>query len=236
MNVKLQMSSKHLQIDKAQSTMLAATVIATIITIFSLVSAKSLLSQARFQNRVINARHAAAKQLDANVTAAKTLATQYNQVFIGTNPTNVIGGNSDNTEEVNGQAVATQPPNGDNGRIVLDALPNVYDYPALLTSLSKLLGQDGLGSPTIGGGDQSTSFDNQPSSNPQPTNIDLTVNGTAAYANIQNFIKDLERSTRPFDITKLSMTGSESSMTMTISATTYYQPAKTLKLTTKEIH
>jgi hypothetical protein len=54
MNVKLQMTTKHLQIDKAQSTMLMATLAATVITVFCLISAKTLLAQARFQSHVIN--------------------------------------------------------------------------------------------------------------------------------------------------------------------------------------
>jgi hypothetical protein len=236
MNVKRQITSKHIQIDKAQSTMLAATVAATIITVFSLISARTLLAEARFQNRVINARHAATKQLQANVEAAKTLANQYNQVFVGSSATNVIGGNNQNTEQVNGQTVAAQPPNGDNGRITLDALPTTYDYPALLTSLSKLLAQDGIGSPSIGGSDQFTTLNSSPASSPKVGNIDLTIGGTSSYQGIQSFVKDLERSIRPFDINRLTLTGSETSMTLSANVTTYFQPAKTLNLNTKEVH
>lgn len=226
--MKLQMTTKRIQIDKAQSTMLIVTVVATIITVFCLVSAKTLLNQATYQKHVIAARRAAADQMEANVTNATNLSEQYTKVFEG-GTTNVIGGK-------NASNANSMPPDGDNGTIVLDALPKTYDFPALLTSISNLLGQDGIGSPTIGGSDQITTVDNQPSSNPQPTNIDLTLSGTASYADVQKVVKDLERSIRPFDITNLTLNGSNSSMTLSLNMTTYYQPAKTLNLNTKEVH
>lgn len=229
MNLKLQMSTKHVQISKAQSTMLAVTAAATVISVFCLVSSKALIAQAKFQSHVISARSAAADQLQANVETAKNLATQYNQVFENSGPTNVLGGQ-------NTTSATAVPPDGDNGRIVIDALPTSYDYPALLTSLSKLMAQDGIGTPAIGGSDQSTLVDNTPSSNPTATNIDVTISGTSGYKSVQSLVRDLERSIRPFDITKFSLNGSENNMAMSLSVTTYYQPAKTLNLNTKEVH
>jgi hypothetical protein len=228
MNMKLQITSKHIQINKAQKTMLVVTVAATVITVFSVIISRTLLAQARFQSHVISARHEATKQLKENVEAARTLASQYNQVFEGSSPTNVIGGVNDPSPEA-------VPPNGDNGRLVLNALPTAYDYPALLTSVSKLLAQDGIGTPSIGGSDQSSTVDNSPSPNPKVLNIDLSVSGTATYNGVQSLIKDFGRSIRPYDITKLSLNGSESSMSVSINLTTYYQQAKTLKLKTKEV-
>ncbi|HET9721807.1 MAG TPA: hypothetical protein VFP32_02145 [Candidatus Saccharimonadales bacterium] len=228
-NLKLnKVAPKRIQISKAQSTMMAATVVATIITVFCLVSVKSLVAQARFQSHVISARRTASQQLQDNVTTAKTLDDQYNQVFEGGSTTNLIGGRNDTSPNA-------IPPDGDNGRLVLDALPTSYDFPALLTSLSKLLAQDGLGSPSIGGSDQSSTVNDQPVSNPQPANIDIAISGTGSASNIQSLIKDLERSIRPFNITKVSLNGSETNMTVNITATTYYQPGKTLNLNTKEV-
>ncbi len=229
--MKLNLQSKRLQIkvDRAQTSLLGITVLATVVTIFSIVSIKALLTQFNFQNNVIGARHTAAKQLRANVQVARQLASQYNDVFIGSSPTNVLGGKNDPSPDA-------IPPDGDNGRIVLDALPTAYDFPALLTSLSKLMAQDSIGSPSIGGTDQSQTANNQPSSTPQASNIDVTINGTAPYKNVQDMIKDLERSIRPFDITKLSLNGSDANMSVAIAVSTYYQPAKTLNLNTKEVH
>lgn len=228
MKLNFQMTTKHMQISKAQSTMMAVAAIATAVSVFCLVSSKALFAQAKFQSHVISARNEAAEQLEANVETAKNLASQYNNVFENSGPTNVLGGKND-------QDPGAVPPDGDNARLVLDALPTTYDYPALLTSLSKLMAQDGIGTPAIGGTDQSTTVDSTPSSNPQSANIDFSLSGTASYKSAQVLLQDLERSIRPFDITRLTLNGSENNMALSLNVTTYYQPAKTLNLNSKEV-
>jgi hypothetical protein len=227
-NIKLPTSTKHAQINKAQSTMFATITVATVVTIFCLVSAKALLSQAAYQRKVVNANHVAVKQLQTNVTAAKQLDTQYNSVF-ESGTTNIIGGKNDSSSDA-------VPPNGDNARIVLDALPSRYDFPALVSSLSKLLNADGIGNQSVTGTDQSVTVgSNDAASSPQPVQIQLTVAGTASYGAVQSFIKDLERSIRPFDVTNLQLSGPQGQLTFNLTVNTYYQPAKSLSITTKEI-
>lgn len=222
-------SVKHFQIQKARSQTTVVIAAAVAITIFSLVSTKSLLSQGAYQRRVINTKHAADAQLEANVTAAKNLVTQYNDVFEEASATNFIGGQSD-------KSPSAVPPNGDNARIILDALPSTYDYPALITSVNQILTQDGVSEAGISGNDQSATQSSDPVATPQPVAMQLTVNGKASYGNIQKLINDFERSIRPFDITSVELTGSESSMNFNMSVTTYFQPPKSLDYTTKEIH
>ncbi len=222
-------SVKHFQIEKARSRTTVMVAISVAVTIFSLVSIKSLLSQGAYQRRVINAKHAADTQLKKNVTAAQSLLSNYNQVFEGASATNLIGGQND-------KSANAAPPNGDNARIILDALPSKYDYPALITSVSKILNQDGISEAAISGQDQSDTQTGAAAANPQPIAMQLTVSGKAAYANVQKLINDFERSIRPFDITNIELSGSESSMDFNLSVTTYYQPAKSLDYTTKEIH
>lgn len=223
-----QVSVKHLQIDKARSNVLAIIAIAVIIIVFCLMSTKALLGQAAYQRRVINARHAGLQQLQANVTAAKQLVTEYNQVFEGSSPTNLIGGQ--NTKDTN-----AVPPNGDNARIILDALPSKYDYPALLTSINYILTKDGAQSVSITGNDESATANNDPTTNPQPVPISLTVSGSDSYSGVQTIVRDFERSVRPFNVSGMQLTGGESNMNFSIDVTTYYQPAKSLDLTTKGI-
>lgn len=224
----INLSKKHLQIDSAQSRMMLVIAVSTVIIVFCLVSAKALLARATYQNRVIDARHAAVKQIEQNINNANTLVTQYNEVFEGASPTNIIGGKND-------PSPSAIPPDGNNGRIVLDALPLSYDFPALLTSVSKILANNSIGGPSIGGTDQSSILDSSPSAKPQPTKIDLSISGNGGYHNAQTLIKDFERSIRPFDITKLSLSGSESSLVMSIGLSTHYQPAKSLMIGSKEI-
>src|SRR5581483_4664639 len=156
--VKLPDTPKRVQIDKTQSTMLAIIIAATVITIFCLMSAKALLSQAAYQRKVVNADHTAVRQLQTNVTNAKELVNQYNQVFEGDSPSNIIGGQ--NTTDK-----SAVPPNGDNARIVLDALPSKYDFPALLSSMTKILSNDNIGGASVTGTDESATINNDSSPN-----------------------------------------------------------------------
>jgi hypothetical protein len=225
---KSSLGTKSLKIDKTQSTMLSIVAIATVVTVFCLTSARVLLSQAFYQQRVINARNASVKQLNANINAASTLNTQYSSVFLGSSGQNIIGGQSNSSS-------SALPPDGDNGKIVLDALPTTYDFPALLTSLSKILNADGVGAQSIDGTDQLTAVSSIPTYNPQPTPINLTISGTATYDGSSTLLSDLERSIRPFDVTHLTLTGNQSNLVMSLDLTTYYQPAKTLSIPSKEI-
>lgn len=227
--MKLQITSKRaIELDRDESSLLLIIAAATILTVFCLVSAKALISQTSYQRRVINARHAATAQIQANIQKANSLVTQYNDVFEGSNATNILGGKNTNSANA-------VPPDGTNGRIVLDALPTTYDFPALLTSIQKVVTADGIGGPAIGGSDQSSTATNTPSAKPQPVKIDLSLSGSATYTGVQSLIKDLERSIRPFDITKLTLSGNESSMVVSLHFSTYYQPAKSLTVNSMEI-
>ena len=228
MKFKANLNSKSLQLDKTQQSILGAVVGATIVTIFCLTSAKVLLGQALYQQRVINARNSSVKQLNDDIKGAGTLSSQYNSVFLGSDGENIIGGNSSASD-------TAVPPDGDNGKVVLDALPTTYDFPALLTSMSKLLGNDGVGAQSIGGTDQAITIDSSPTYSPSPSPINLTVSGTSTYSGSKQLLTDLERSIRPFDVTHLSLSGNQSNMVVSMDLTTYYQPAKTLTIPSKEI-
>ena len=234
--MQLPISVKHVQISRAQSTILIVVVVATVITVFSLVSAKALISQGSYQKRVLNARRDAVKQLRDNVNASKTLITQYNNVFEGSNPTNIIGGK--NTTKPKASA-----PDGDNARIVLDALPSSYDFPALISSIAKILSDDNIANPSVTGTDQSDTIgktssvvNSALSTASQPVPITLTVSGTSSYKGIQRLIGDFGRVIRPFDTTNVQLSGKNSAMTFSMGLTTYYQPAKELTIGSKEIH
>lgn len=219
--------NKKLKTSKTSSNLVAVVAVATVVTVFSLVSAKTLFSQAAYQKRVLDARHQALRQLEANIGAANTLKQQFD-VFQNGNQTNIIGGK--NSTDTN-----LQPPDGDNARLVLNALPANYDFPALLSSIAKILGNNGVKNPTITGTDESDTLDSTPTAKPEAKTITLEINGTTNYKAVRSLIKDLERSTRPFDVTKVDIKGSESNMTIVLNVNTYFQPALTLDLTTKEV-
>lgn len=223
MNIKI--PSKHLQIEKANSRIMAVVAVASVVTIFSLMSAKTMVSQINHQRHVLSARSDAVKQLKKNNEVAANLET-YFDAFNSANP-NMIGGIANNA--------STGPADGDNARITLDALPSVYDYPALVTSLEKILKDEQLTGITITGTDQSDSLSSEPTAQPSPAKIEITISGTGNYASIQNVIKDLERSIRPFDMVVLELQGDEAKLQMTAKVITYYQPAKSLETGTKEV-
>ena len=127
------------------------------------------------------------------------------------------------------------PPNGDNARIVLDALPSKYDFPALISSVSNILTDDKITSPSVTGTDESATIDSSATTNPQPQEIQLTVTGTGTYENVQAFVQDLERSIRPFDVVSLQLAGPQDSLIFTLTVNTYFQPAKSLNVVTQEV-
>jgi hypothetical protein len=225
MKFKANLSTKSLQIDKNQSAILTAVVTATIVTVFCLTSARVLLNQALYQRRVINARNTSVNQLNDDIKKANDLTTQYKTVFLGSDSQNIIGGTT----------TGNRPQDGDNGKIVLDALPTTYDFPALLTSLSNLMATDGVGSQSIGGSDQPSTFNSDPTYNPQVSTIGLSISGETSYEGAKKMLGDLERSIRPFDVTHLTLSGNESDLTMSLDLSTYYQSAKTLSVPSKEI-
>lgn len=225
--MKIKISSKHLEIDKNQSTIILVIAIATIVTVFCLMSSRALLSKAAYQRKVINERQKSLTQLEKNIKDAQVFLGQYNNVFNGDSPKNIINGR--NIKDPN-----AKPPDGSNPRIVLNALPTTYDFPALVTSLAFILSSNNINAPSIVGLDSSVTIDSKPSPNPQVVMIPVSISGTTTYAGAEKLIKDLERSIRPFDATKLSLSGSGATV-VNLDANTYFQPAKTLTVTQKEV-
>lgn len=226
MNLKVP-KFKRSQMDKTQKRLIILVSLSVVVTIFCLVSAKALLDYASYHRRELSAKRAVIKQLEINITTASTLESQY-QSFNDINP-NFIGGK--NTTDPN-----TSPPDGDNARLVLDALPSKYDFPALISSVSKILTNNSVASPGIAGSDLSATLLSTPSVSPSPLEIPLSINGLASYAGAQNLIRDLERSIRPFNITTLDFGGTNSNISISVGLTTYFQPAKVLGTgSTKEV-
>lgn len=220
----LTFSTKRLQVDKANARMVAITAIAAIITVFSLVAAKSLLSQSSYQGRVISEKRKADKQLRENVVALKQLEAEY-KIFAEAE-TNVLGGSRTGAAERDGS----------NARITLDALPSKYDFPALTSSLEKMLLARQFKIESITGTDDEVAQQTQESQpTPTPQTMSFTLTASSSYAGVRDLVGDFERSIRPFKVTKIELTGTDAKMHMTLAVDTYYQPAKNLDNTTKEI-
>jgi hypothetical protein len=217
-------SNKRAMIDKANSTVVIVSGVAAFIFVFSLVATKTLVSQSAYQNRVIDAKRQTLKQLKTDITAAKQLQTSYQQ-FTSTSQ-NVLGGNP----------TGNGPQDGDNTKIVLDALPSTYDFPALVTSIEAMLnGQQVTTNGISGTDDEAAQSTNTTSATPQSVAMpfELTVSGN--YSSIQGLISTLEHSIRPIQVQKLDVNGNQDKLTLTLSAQSFYQPAKSLNITTKVV-
>src|SRR6266513_1825089 len=133
--------TKRSLIGKANSTIVVMAAVAAFVIVFSLVAGKALTDQAKYQNKVIAAKKKSLNQLKADLAARNSLVDSYHK-FVVTNP-NMLGGNTDGTGDQD----------GDNAKLVLDALPSKYDFPALATSLEKILTGQNLKIQTIAGSD-----------------------------------------------------------------------------------
>jgi len=216
---KLAVSTKRMMIDQANARVVVLTSVAAFVLVFCAVSTKTLLGQASYQNKVIAGKKVAVQQLKTDIGAVQNLKTSYD-AFVSTSQ-NVLKGNS----------TGNGPKDGDNAKIVLDALPSSYDFPALTTSLEALITSQQL---KIGGitgtDDQLAQATNTSSSTPVPSPIPFQVSVSGGYANIQGLVDTFQKSIRPVQLQTLEISGDQSNLAMTINAQTYYQPAKSLNI------
>jgi hypothetical protein len=216
--------TKRALIGKANSSMVIATTAAAFVLIFGLVAGKSLLSQMSYQNRVISTKKKALTQLNTDLSARDSLQESY-KGFVAGDP-NVIGGSASGTGEQD----------GDNATLILDSLPSSYDFPALTTSLEKIITRQNLKIVSITGTDQeATQGTNSSSPTPQAVPMPFQVEVNGSYQDVQSLTDTFQSSIRPFQIQTLELSGDEGSMNATISAQTYYQPGKTLNIKSEEV-
>lgn len=216
---KPQISAKRLMIDKANTRTVAYVGVAAFIFMFSMVATKALVSQVSYQNKVIHQKRVAVKQLKQDIDSTKQLTSSYD-AFVNT-PQNIIGGISTGTGQND----------GDNSKIVLDSLPSAYDFPGLATSLEGLLQSQNVKIQSITGTDDEIAQSaNISSPSPIAVPMPFSLSVQADYTGIQNTIATFEKSIRPIQVQKVSISGNEGNLTLDVTAQTYYQPAKSMKI------
>ena len=203
------LSIKHVQIDKAHFQMVLMVSAATVAVVFALFASQALFKQISYQNKVISLRSKADKVLEANVKSAQTLENSYNAF-------------ADSTESVLGN-------NDNNAKIVLDALPSKYDFPAVVSSLSYLAKISGVSLSDVSGTDLELTAEQQ-SATPKLVEIPFDVTVKGSYQSVQKFVENMQKSIRPFQIVRTDFKGNDTDMTLTVSAKTFYQPEKLLQL------
>lgn len=215
-------STKRTLITKANKRIVITSAIAAFVVVFTLVAANTLVRQLLYQNRVISARKDSLSQAQASVVASEELKRSYDAFLL--RPQNIIGGNP----EGNG------PNDGSNTKIILDSLPDRYDFPALASTIEKLVVDQGLTFVDITATDDTIlQQENQSSANPEPIEIPFEFSIQGGYDAAQALVSSLERSIRPFQVVTQEITadGDTGQVVLRISAKTYFQPSKNLDVT-----
>jgi hypothetical protein len=242
----LHVSTKRLQIDKANSTIVIAVGVAAFTVAFSLVAAKSLLARQSYQNKVISAQEQARDQLQANIDAVDDLKVKYTE-FVNRQENIIKGSNSGNGER-----------DGDNARIVLDALPSKYDFPALASSLEKILVDRNYVIHTINGTDDEAAQNNggttadgsgvstelqqqisetpteeqQTSTNGGAVEMPFEIGAEGSYQGMVELLGVFKNSIRPLYVQTITFTaGDNGKIQVNIQGKSYYQPERTLNIT-----
>lgn len=198
-NIK-QTTSRREQVKRAGSTVFIVVAIASVIVMFSIISMRFLWDKKGYNDRVIVAKTKARDEIRSNAENLDKLAEQFPE--LETSPST-------------------------NSQVILHALPPVYDYAALASSIDYLAMISGVRSNTSIGDDLSATAVNSASTS-QPVELPLSLSVTGSYDAIKQYIVNLERSIRPIRITSVTYAGTDESLQASLQAVTYYQPARSL--------
>lgn len=216
-------SIKAIQINKASATVVLGVSLAAVVVAFSLVGCKVLLEQRAFQSRVISQQKTSLKIAKADIKEARNLSAAYNN--FNEKDTNIIGGSK----------IGAGAQDGTNTKIILDALPSQYDFPALITSLDSLLTKRGFKAGGITGTDDTSQQDKPASATPIAVPIPFQLSASGSYNSVKDLVTALDHTILPVAFDTMQLTGTDSTLSITGTAKTYYQPAKTLNITSKVV-
>jgi len=218
MNPPKPTSQKHLAVSQNNRRITVAAAGASALVVFMLVGGHSMINRMGYQRKVAAKQHQAITTLKADQSALSTLKQQY-VLFSSANP-NMLGVSNSGTEG----------DQGSNARIALDALPSQYDFPALTSSIEKILSGRGITPQSIDGTDSGASGSAPSSANPQPQPMQFTFTAVTNYQGAKDLLNDFQRSIRPFKVVSLDLTGSNNALTINATMQTFYQPSKTLNI------
>jgi hypothetical protein len=218
-------SKKRILIDKNNATMVIVIAVMAFVTVFSVISCRALLGQRSYKARVIKEQKIALNQLKLNNDAAAKLENSY-KAFV-----------SSQENVIKGTISGTGPNDGDNAKIILDALPSKYDFPAVATTLEKILTSQNFEIEEIAGTDDEINQSIPLAANTKlaPIEIPFSFSVTGSFDSAQVLMDTLQRSIRPIKVSSLSLKGSDSKLLIVVSATTFYQPEKAISITTKVV-
>lgn len=218
-------TGKRGALNKTNAQVLAIVAAACFGTIFCLFAAKTVLSNNSYLAKVISEKQKVRDQLQDNQEEFGKLKAAYT-AFDGAS-SNIIGGVKDGSGDNDGS----------NSKIILDGLPPTYDFPALTSSVEKLVKDVNLRVSGIQGTDDQLNQQANAAS-PSPQTVEMPFSFTvenANYASVQKVVSATQKSIRPLHIDKVTVSGGGSNMTLTLDIRTFYQPAKNVDYKTRTV-
>lgn len=218
-------SIKHAIIDRTNSKMLVAVGIATFLFVFSVFASRALISQSLYHGRVIREKELALRLLKDNEKTVVALKESYDKFESAEK--NILGGNPTGTGELDGT----------NAKIVLDALPSKYDFPALSSSLEKILRDGGYEIGSIGGIEDSALAESSTTASGTVAPVEMpyqfTVN--ADTEGIKRLLKTLESSIRPIYVDSIQVQSGDTVLQAQVTLRTFFTQPKTFQLGSQEV-
>lgn len=213
-------SLKKIQLDKTNKTIYLVVLSCSVIAALALVSGKSFISESLYYRRILEKKEKAVSQLKSNESALGTLKDSY-AAFVSQDP-NAIGGRLSGTADRD----------GDNAKLVLDALPSTYDFPALVSSLEKIL--SGYKIDGISGTDDYIT-QSQIETPGELVEIPFTISVTTDYEGMVRLSDILDKSIRPIVVKTVDVSGQSPTLSVVINAKTYYQTSKSMEVKTETL-
>lgn len=219
---------KHQTISKDTKIITIVVSVTIFITIFAIFGLKDFLSLRSFQQKIIVADTTAYNQLNNDINSANILVKNYNKFL----------NNKSKTIQNIRSTIITPTTKGfhyNGATMVLDAMPTTYDYPATESYLQNMLDSINQGNDTFSinnnsGGQSAGVF----STSAAPVTFSISANSINYQALIQ-LVQVMKNSVRPITINSLSISGSNNSMTVNITAQLYYQSSQTFSISQTEI-
>lgn len=211
---------KRQQITAANRMVFAWIIAASLVIGICGVFAQFLIRQLAFNNKIYSTLATTSKTLDKNIEAYDGLKSSVVKLVADVNLTALQKGKDSSALQV-----------------IIDALPTEENRSALATSMqNEVLGPAGVSinsfsvtdtaAGTVSGGTvQGT----------DASSFEFAFSIAGSYAQVQQAIKNIERSIRPITITSVDIQGTADKLEVTIGAVTYYQPSKEIQLKDQEV-
>lgn len=206
-------SSKYNLLQKASRTMFIAIAVAAVVVSFSLVSIKAIYSQISFNNKVTSAKEDVKETLKENKENLEELKVSFEALD-----------SAGNLLEEQGERK--------NSSVILDALPIKGDLPALNTFMQNLAKETGV---ELTFASQELSSTDPFSPSPTPVEVPFSLEVVGNYKSLSNFLTSVDKVIRPLKINTMELSGSDQSLTATMTLSTYFQPGVLIEPTYENI-